>query len=81
MIPYVDEQSVPVMDKWFAVSYGSLHRVAWAGSIGWIIIACVNGYGGISLIHLITSFYLIINELQDGSMDCCAGNSLFPWAD
>lgn len=46
LIPYLDERTTPVIDKWFAVSYGSLHRIAWAGSVAWVIFACVNGYGG-----------------------------------
>ena len=29
-----------------AVSYGSLHRLAWAIAISWVVFACVSGYGG-----------------------------------
>lgn len=28
------------------VSYGALHRIAWATSVAWIVFSCVRGYGG-----------------------------------
>lgn len=46
MVPYANPGEVPEIDNLVRVSYGSLHRLAWAISISWIIFACTHGYGG-----------------------------------
>ena len=45
--PYLDEAETPVISTFFRVSYGALHRSAWALAVGWLIFACSHGYGGI----------------------------------
>jgi peptidoglycan/LPS O-acetylase OafA/YrhL len=47
MTPYVDESKVPEISSAVSLTYGPLHRTAWAFVIGWIIFACSRGYGGI----------------------------------
>ncbi|XP_037079592.1 nose resistant to fluoxetine protein 6-like [Pollicipes pollicipes] len=37
-----------------AVSYGSLHRLAWGIALSWVVFACVNGYGGFA--NMLLSF-------------------------
>lgn len=49
LIPYLDEKTVPVINPWFTILYGSLNRVAWAAAVGWVIFACIYGYGGTPL--------------------------------
>lgn len=44
--PYLNEDLVPIIDPTVSVTYGSLHRFAWATAVGWVIFACKNGYGG-----------------------------------
>lgn len=46
MKPYVDESKVPEISLAVSMTYGPLHRTAWAIVIGWIIFACSRGYGG-----------------------------------
>lgn len=46
MLPYLDENTVPVIDPVVRVSYGVLYHSAWALVIGWVIFACTHGYGG-----------------------------------
>ena len=46
LIPYVDENTVPVIDPKISLVYGSLHRTAWALAVAWIVFACTKGYGG-----------------------------------
>lgn len=47
MVPYLNEIEVPEMNNVARVSYGSLHRFAWATVVAWIVFACIHGYGGI----------------------------------
>ena len=46
LVPYLNETEVPEMNSFVRVSYGSLHRLAWSIVVGWLIFACVHGYGG-----------------------------------
>ena len=46
MTPYVDESKVPEISSAVSMTYGTLHRTAWAFVIEWIIFACSRGYGG-----------------------------------
>jgi hypothetical protein len=44
--PYVDQSKVPEISFAIKITYGPLHRTAWACVIAWIIFACSRGYGG-----------------------------------
>ena len=46
LVFYMDEDEVPVINPFVRISYGALHRSAWALVIGWLIFACTHGYGG-----------------------------------
>lgn len=46
LTPYLDETLVPTIDEAVKLSYGPIHRAAWAVALSWIIVACVHGYGG-----------------------------------
>lgn len=54
MLPYLDENVVPVIDPIVRVSFGVLHHPAWAIAVGWVIFACTHGYGGPSLVDVAT---------------------------
>ena len=47
LAPYVDPSKVPEISSLLKMTYGPLHRTAWAFVITWIIVACSRGYGGI----------------------------------
>ena len=36
----------PVPNRTETIIYGGLHRSIWALCIGWVVFACVHGYGG-----------------------------------
>ena len=46
LYPYVDPSEVPEISSLLKMTYGPLHRTAWACVIAWIIFACSRGYGG-----------------------------------
>ena len=51
LVPYLDEEATPVINPLYRVAYGCLHRLVWAAAIGWVIVACANGYGGMKLLY------------------------------
>ena len=42
----LDPLTVPEINAATKVIYGTFHRLAWAIAVGWVIFACVSGYGG-----------------------------------
>lgn len=46
LTPYFDPVKVPTIDPAVNMTYGPLHRTAWALVIAWIVFACSCGYGG-----------------------------------
>jgi hypothetical protein len=49
MLPF--QQPDYVYDALESSMYNCLHRAIWSFAIGWIIFACVKGYGGIRAMH------------------------------
>ena len=47
LVPYLDEKQVPDIPNAVSLTYGALHRTAWAVAVCWVIYACVQGYGGV----------------------------------
>ena len=45
-LPYLDEETTPVIDPMFTLIYGVFHRSIWSIAITWIIFVCAKGYGG-----------------------------------
>ena len=64
MVPYLNEDEVPVINPLIRVSYGALHRSAWATAIGWIIFACTHGYGGYANRVLSSKFFIPLSRLS-----------------
>ena len=81
LAPFLDEKEVPVISPWFSVLYGSLNRIVWASAIGWVIFACINGYGGLlPMAHFPFKAPLDIFKFpQDGPTVCCLGSFTFHW--
>lgn len=50
LVPYLDVEKVPTINPAISLTYGPLHRAAWALAIGWVVWACVRGYGGIRIL-------------------------------
>ena len=46
LVPYLDQATE--IPRAVTITYGSLHRTAWACSVAWIIYACIRGYGGMN---------------------------------
>lgn len=61
LTPYLDESKVPEIDPAVSMTYGPLHRTAWAMVIAWIIFACSRGYGGTKKIPQIIILLIILN--------------------
>ena len=47
LTPYLDEETGPEMNDFARVFFGSFSRLAWSVAVGWVIFACVKGYGGL----------------------------------
>ena len=61
-LPYLDEETTPVIDPMFTLIYGVFHRSIWSIAITWTIFKSAKGYGGnISLLytHTISSSAIV----------------------
>ena len=61
LIPYVDETVVPEINDFIRVAFGAFCRLTWAIVVGWIIFACVKGYGGM----LILMDFIHVKNIDD----------------
>ncbi|XP_059353377.1 nose resistant to fluoxetine protein 6-like [Daphnia carinata] len=64
MTPYLNGNTVPVINPIVQVSYGVLHHSAWALVIGWVVFACTHGYGGFLHQFLSWKFFLPLSRLS-----------------
>ncbi|KAI9551728.1 hypothetical protein GHT06_022064 [Daphnia sinensis] len=64
MLPYLDENIVPVINPVVRISYGVLHHSAWALAVGWIIFACTHGCGGFVQRFLSCKLFLPFSRLS-----------------
>lgn len=46
LTPYVDADRHPSMGRPLSVAYGSLHSLAWALALAWLVFACTHGSAG-----------------------------------
>ncbi|KAI9559818.1 hypothetical protein GHT06_013825 [Daphnia sinensis] len=63
LTPYVNEALVPTIDDVVKLTYGPLHRAAWALALAWTIVACIHGYGGFIDRFLSWSGFLPLSRL------------------
>lgn len=68
LVPYLDETAVPEIPNAVSLTYGALHRTAWALAVSWVIFACIRGYGGTStlkvFIYLWTRMIIMHNDIR-----------------
>ena len=46
LIPFLNENLEFEMNPLMCVIFGTFSRIGWAIAVGWIIFACLSGYGG-----------------------------------
>ena len=64
LVPYMDEDVTPEIDPFFRVAYGTLHRAVWAAALGWVVIACARGYGGIANWILSSPIFIPLSRMS-----------------
>ncbi|XP_046643543.1 nose resistant to fluoxetine protein 6-like [Daphnia pulicaria] len=64
MFPYLDEAKTPVINPVIHVLYGAFHRSAWSLTVGWVIFACTQGYGGCIEMFLSSKVFLPLSRLS-----------------